>query len=202
VAAEASRTISEDRRNGGLELLLSTPLHESEIVGGQLAALWRQFMGPVAAVVVASLVFTVVEIRRWGDADERASLLGLHLVFAGFLVADMIALSWDGMWLGLNHRKPNRATLLALTRIVVLPTLVFFALISLWASTQRNNDLPASSTFFALWILIGLSADLYIGLRARAKLEAGFRIIVSEGRARQRPAQPSAKPAPVLMEAS
>jgi len=138
-----------------------------------------------------------VEIRRW-PMDERADLLGLHLVFGGFLAADLIALSWDGMWLGLINRKPNRAALLALARIVVLPTLVFAALVSLWSLFQRNNDPP----FFVCWIIPGLAADLYFGLRARATLDAELRTIVSEGLGRKPAAQLAPKPAPVLIEAS
>jgi ABC-type transport system involved in cytochrome c biogenesis permease component len=200
LAAEASRTLSEDRRSGGLELLLSTPLHEKDIVRGQLAALWRQFGWPVAAVLLACLVFTIVEIRRW-PMDERADLLGLHLVFGGFLAADLIALSWDGMWLGLINRKPNRAALLALTRILVLPGVLFILLMSLWALTPRANE-SVESTAFALWLVLGLGADLYFGLRSRAKLRAQFRTIAAEGVARNRPAPAAPKPAPVLMEAS
>jgi ABC-type transport system involved in multi-copper enzyme maturation permease subunit len=200
LAAEASRTLSEDRRSGGLELLLSTPLHERDIVRGQLSALWRQFAWPAASVLLAYLVFTIVEMRRW-TSDERAEWLGIHLLFGGFLAADLIALSWDGMWLGLINRKPNRAALLVLTRILVLPGVLFVLLKALWALTPKATE-SAESAAFTLWLMLGLAADLYFGLRSRAKLQAQFRTIVAEGVTRNRTAQAVPKPAPALAEVS
>jgi ABC-type transport system involved in cytochrome c biogenesis permease component len=199
VAAEASRTLSEDRRSGALELLLSTPLHESDIVRGQLAALWRQFGPPVIAILLAYLIFLMLELRRW-PADNRADWLKFHLVLAGFLAGDMIALSWVGMWLGLLNRKPNRAALLALTRIVALPGVIFVVLMSLWALGSKNTD-QYEMTAFVLWVFLGLGADLYFGLDAKARLLAEFRTIVSEGLARKTPAEPAPGTAAVLMEA-
>jgi len=198
LAAEASRTISEDRRNGGLELLLSTPLHEKEIVRGQLLALWRQFGPPTAAVLLANLIFLIVEMRRW-DGEDRGIYMGLHLFLGGFLVADMMALSWVGMWLGLINRKPNRAALLALTRILVLPGAMFVVAMVFWGLSSKAED-PASAAF-TFWLLLGLAADLYFGLGARSKLRAEFRTIAAEGVARKRTPEPVPKPAPVLAEA-
>jgi ABC-type transport system involved in multi-copper enzyme maturation permease subunit len=201
LAAEASRTLSEDRRSGSMELLLSTPLHQSDILRGQMLALWRQFALPVAAVLLANLTFLVAEIRRW-EPTSRMAMLKIHLILGGFLVADMIALSWSGAWLGLINRKPNRAALLALTRILVLPGLTFVVLLSLWALVPQRNSADDSFTgAFALWTLIGLVADLYFGMSARARLRAEFRTIVSEGFARKRPSEPLPKPAPELIAA-
>jgi ABC-type transport system involved in cytochrome c biogenesis permease component len=203
LAAEASRTLSEDRRSGGMELLLTTPLHERDILRGQMLSLWRQFALPVAAVLMANLTFVLVEFRRWGGFfDVRQPLLMVHLLLGGFLVADMIALSWDGAWLGLTNRKPNRAALLALTRIMVLPGVAYIVLRCLWAMVpQRSMEDDSFTGSFALWVLLGLAADLYFGLGARARLRAEFRTIVSEGFTRKRPAEAAPKPAPVLMEA-
>jgi ABC-type transport system involved in cytochrome c biogenesis permease component len=198
LAAEASRTISEDRRSGGLELLLSTPLHERQIVRGQLLALWRQFGPPTAAVLLANLIFLIVEMRRW-DGQDREVYMGLHLFLGGFLVADMIALSWVGMWLGLINRKPNRAALLSLTRILVLPGVMFIVAMVLWGLSSKAED-PASASF-TFWLLFGLAADLYFALGARFKLRAEFRTIASEGVARKRTEEPVQKSVPVLAEA-
>jgi ABC-type transport system involved in multi-copper enzyme maturation permease subunit len=201
LAAEASRTLSEDRRSSGMELLLTTPLDEKAIVRGQMLALWRQFSLPVAAVLLANLTFVLVEIRRW-DFGGRPALLKMHLLLGGFLVADMIALSWGGAWLGLKNRKPNRAALLALTQILVLPCAAFVVLLCLWALVpQRNNTDDSFTGAFVLWLVLGLLADLYFGFDARAKLRAEFRTVVSEGFSRKPPAEPAPKLAPVLAEA-
>jgi ABC-type transport system involved in multi-copper enzyme maturation permease subunit len=201
LAAEASRTLSEDRRSGGMELLLSTPLNERDILRGQQLSLWRQFALPVAAVLLANLAFLLEEIRWW-DSSSRPALLKIHLMLGGFLVADTISLSWVSAWLGLSNRKPNRAALLALTQILVLPAVLFVVILSLWALLTKPNNADDSFTGgFVLWLLLGLAADLYFGLSARGRLRAEFRTIVSEGLVRKRPAERAPKTAPALMEA-
>jgi ABC-type transport system involved in multi-copper enzyme maturation permease subunit len=201
LAAEASRTFSEDRRGGGLELLLSTPLSERQIVRGQLLALWRQFAAPAGVLLLANLVFVLVEMRKWGDTGDRSLLLAWHLVLGGFLVADLIALSWVGMWQGLVNRKPNRAALLSLARILVLPPLLFLVGIWLWAISHIPGSGAHDTAYvFTLGILLGLGADLYFGLEARRKLFGQFRATVAEGVARKRTAKPAPQPAPALAE--
>jgi hypothetical protein len=140
-----------------------------------------------------------VEVRRWEPGEERHTLLGLHLVLGAFLAADMIALAWIGMWFGLINRKPNRAALVALARILILPSAIFVVLIAFWASSANNAY--SLATPFTFWILLGLAADLYFGLGAAGKLRTDFRTTVAEGLARKRAPEPAPKPAPVLMEA-
>jgi cytochrome bd-type quinol oxidase subunit 2 len=129
-------------------------------------------------------------------------LLKILLLVGGFLMADMIALSWVGAWLGLSNRKPNRAALLALTRILVLPVLAFVVLLCLWALVpQRNNADDSFNGAFVLWLVLGLLADLYFGLWNRGRLRTEFRTVVSEGFSRKPPAEPAPKLAPMLAEA-
>jgi hypothetical protein len=202
LAAEASRTFSEDRRGGGLELLLTSPLSERQIVRGQLLALWRQFAAPAGVVLLANLVFVLVEMRKWGSTGDRNVLLGFHLVLGGFLVADLIALSWVGMWQGLVRRKPNRAALLSLARIVVLPPLVFLLGVWFWAiGHEPGSGVHDMAYTFIFGILVGLGADFYFGLDAGRKLSGQFRAIVAEGGARKRSAEAAPQPAPALAEA-
>jgi ABC-type transport system involved in cytochrome c biogenesis permease component len=199
LAAEAGRTFSEDRRGGGLELLLSTPLAERQIVRGQLLALWRQFALPAGVVLLANLVFVLVEMRKWGNTGDRSVLLVMHLILGGFLVADLIALSWVGMWQGLICRKPNRAALLSLTRILVLPPLLFVLGFWFWAiSHEPGSGQHDTACAFTFWILLGLGADLYFALAARRKLSGQFRAIAAEGIPPKRPAEPAPRSAPAV----
>jgi ABC-type transport system involved in cytochrome c biogenesis permease component len=202
LAVEASRTFSEDRRGGGLELLLSTPLRERQIVRGQLLALWRQFAAPAGVVLLTNLVFVLVEMRKWGNDVDRNAVLGMHLVLGGFLVADLIALSWVGMWQGLIRRKPNHAALSALARIVVLPPLIFVLGLWIWAIGHPYGGNEGLLAFnFTVWILTGLWANLYFGLAARRKLFRQFRLVVAEGVGRKRAANAAPQPAPAPAEA-
>jgi ABC-type transport system involved in multi-copper enzyme maturation permease subunit len=201
LAVEASRTFAEDRRGGGLELLLSTPLRERQIVRGQLLALRRQFAAPAGVVLLANLVFVLVVMRKWGFVADSNAVLGMHLVVGGFLVADLIALSWVGMWQGLIRRRPNHAALSALARIVVLPAAIYLLGVWLWAISDQSGGERFAAFLFTLWILLGLGADLYFGLAARRKLFGQFRLVVAEGVGRKRAANAAPQPAPAPAEA-
>ena len=50
ICIEACQRLAEEQKTGSLELLLSTPLDEHEIVRGQLLALKRQFLKPLAVM--------------------------------------------------------------------------------------------------------------------------------------------------------
>jgi len=173
IAAEASRTLGEDKRSGALELLLCTPLRERVIVRGQLMALWRQFAMPAGALVLAWVMFAITARQRSFGPDFSTTCT----VFCSFLVLDMIALSWVGMWLGLRQRKPNRAAIMALAGIMVLPSLAWVALVSV-AAVSNNNS---SNYNWFLWIALGLAADLGFSFWAHTNLRLRFREIVSEG---------------------
>jgi hypothetical protein len=150
-------------------------------------------------LLLANLVFVLVEMRKWGSTDDRNVLLGFHMVLGGFLVADLIALSWVAMWQGLIRRKPNRAALSALARILVLPPVVFLLGLWFWAITHEpgsgEHDTACTFTF---GILLGLGADFYFALEARRKLFGQFRVVVAEGPSRKRAAKPAPQPAQAL----
>jgi hypothetical protein len=170
VASEATRRFSLDRRSGALELVLCTPLKVPEIVGGQLAALWRQFAGPSAVVLLVDLVFAITK----RSADEFVTS---YVVLVVVFVADMITLSWLGMWLGLRSRNPNRATAGAVVRVMVLPWVIFVAFLFL----EINRVLPSEEwTIFFVALAIALGVDLFFLLRARAGLLHHFREVAAQ----------------------
>jgi ABC-type Na+ efflux pump permease subunit len=113
IVSEASSRLSEDRRSGALELLLSTPLSEREVVRGQWIALRRQFLGPL-------LVFLVLEFLLLGSSQSQ----GWLLVWIPIRLLEFAALGWVGMWLGLTARSVTRAILGTLGLILVLPWLI------------------------------------------------------------------------------
>jgi ABC-type transport system involved in multi-copper enzyme maturation permease subunit len=200
VAAESGRALGEDRRSGGLELLLSTRLQPEEIVRGQRQALWRHFALPIGALLVANLFCLVMELRpmaRW-DKDDRLTMICVHVVVGAFLVLDSIALSWVGMWHGFVARKPNRAGMSAMLRIVALPGLLFFLLGSLFSMMGAGINGVAALMF---WCVLGGGADIFAVL-AREKLLEQFRTIASEGYMRGRPTEIRPATAPVLAEVS
>ena len=175
-AAEAGRQLAEDRREGALELLLSTPLTVREILHGQWLALRRQFLGPVLAVLTLSVVFMVAtESHAYGENEQ-----GLWILFwvgaMVTLVADLAAIYWVGLWQGMIVSGVNRLAGASLTRIMVAPGVAFalvIALISMVAFQNRRG--PSEWTPLVLWFGFGLATDLGFGLHARHKLLTEFR---------------------------
>jgi ABC-type transport system involved in cytochrome c biogenesis permease component len=178
VAGDAGRTLAEDRRSGALELILVTPLPVEQIVRGQLLALRRRFLAPVAAVLLANAWFLVMELRHGPnlslDTDDRNGLIWLHLVIAAFLVMDLLAISWVAIWRGLLARKPNWAGLPALLLIVLLSCTIFVLAMSL---VEIVN--PSWPGLLVFWCLLGLTAIGFFAPMARLKLLNHFRAAVS-----------------------
>jgi hypothetical protein len=178
VASEAARHLSDDRRSGGLELLLSTPLSEQEILKGQRRALLHQFAGPVGVVLVVDFLLLLTSLKH-GTPDERSGWLMFYLVLGGFLAFDMIALSTVGMWLGLSGRKTNRATIVGLLRIVVVPSVAFTVVTAVLAvvSSVSNGFTPFGIAWF--WIFLCTVTNLVFMTSAKNHLRQ-FRDIVAQ----------------------
>jgi ABC-type transport system involved in multi-copper enzyme maturation permease subunit len=178
MAAESCRHLSDDRRSGGLELLLSTPLNEREIVRGQRRALLNQFGGPVAAVLFGDFLCLLMALKH-GSADERNGWLLLYVILGGSLVFDLIALSTVGMWLGLSGRKTNRATISALLRILVLPSVLFGVALALWAMIAPNPNDITSTKLAVLWVALCAVTNAVFMASAHGHLQQ-FRAVVAE----------------------
>jgi ABC-type transport system involved in cytochrome c biogenesis permease component len=173
VASEACRRLAADRHSGALELLLATPLPVARILTGQLLALWRQFAGPVALVLLADFAFLL-----GGQAHNNENWRLIWIAVIGMLLADMVTLSWLGMWMGLRRRNANRAAAAALWRVLVLPWIVFLVCDALVGLTGLLG--LEERTRILAWLAIGVGLDLYYGLRSRASLLGKFRRLVAE----------------------
>jgi ABC-type transport system involved in cytochrome c biogenesis permease component len=160
VSVEAAHRFNHDRHSGALELLLSTPLQVPEIVGGQFQALKRQFLWPTMVVLFIHFLFILSEKASGGMVTWWLGAMAM-------LVADLFAISYVGMWLGLRHRYATRASGSTLARILLLPGLIiigfftFVALVGKFMSWGRFDNL-----LITVWLLAGLGVNLFFGLRA------------------------------------
>jgi ABC-type transport system involved in multi-copper enzyme maturation permease subunit len=181
LASEASAALSADRRNAALELLLTTPLPEKEILKGQRMALWRQFAEPAAALFLANIFLLLMEVMRLPISatlsDERNLLVGLHLITALSLLVDMLTLSWAGMWHGLVMRKPNSAAMLSILQIMLVPYALFFGFYILASNIRTPNW--ASVLIFTN--ILGLASGFFFAQNAHARLADYFRKVVADG---------------------
>jgi ABC-type transport system involved in multi-copper enzyme maturation permease subunit len=198
LAAEASWTVAEDRRQGALELLLTTQLTAEQIVGGQRAALWRQFAGPVIALLIANVATLAMELRHavFGTSTE---LIWLHVIAGASLVMELAALSWVAIWQGLINRKSNRAVIWAMLRILAAPYALFLVILFI----DAFGGPPGGVAWTGLLIfpgILGAGVNFFFALEANTKLLASFRTVVAEGYERKRFTDDDLDVAPMLAE--
>jgi ABC-type transport system involved in cytochrome c biogenesis permease component len=175
VANEAPRQFIDDRQSGALELLLSTPLTVDEILRGRWLALWRQFGGPVLAVLILDVLWIWLILgSRWRTSGEGEEF-SLWLAAMVILVADLWALSWDGLWIGLTS-KGRAATSWMLTRILVLPWIAWFGFLTgIAAAELRMSESVTGGVLLFVWFILAFVNSLAWGLRARHLLRTSFR---------------------------
>jgi ABC-type transport system involved in multi-copper enzyme maturation permease subunit len=194
VAGEASRALGRDRQSGALELLLTTPLSERDILRGQRLALWKQFAAPVTLALVTNVVCYFGERFTapfyYHRPDHMESLM--HLGVGFFLLLDMNALSWVSMWLAVKTSKVGRASMKALLFVIILPTAAGALLMPIWTwfivmryririGSMRGVPFHSAADMTAFLIcLFGFIADLAFGWHAKKMLRSRFRAAVAE----------------------
>jgi hypothetical protein len=208
VTSEACQKFGVDRRSGALELLLSTPLTVRQILRGQMLSLRRQFLAPVAVVVMVDVVFMFAGFRQVAVSGGNY-WIWLCIVGISSFVADVYTLAWVGMWLGLTARHTNRATGATVTRVLVLPWFVWFGmlfLISLLEIWRRVDN----EEYFLLgsWFALAMLNDFVFALWARTRLFGSLRTIATQRHttsrspfgwwSRRRPASASTAMPPVM----
>jgi len=178
LASEACRRLAADRRSGALELLLATPLPVRDILRGQLLALLKQFGGPVLVVLIADGIFALTNRH---DTDWMLVWLAGVTAF----IADLITLSWLGMWMALRNRNLNRALGATLVRVLVLPWVIWLAVIIGVGTTMVFRRSTAMPSWFEhlptlFWLFLALAVDGVFGLHARQRLRARFRVAATQ----------------------
>jgi hypothetical protein len=163
LGAEASHAFALGRRNGTLEMLLSTPLQTRDVAVGIMSALRRQFLGPLLAFFVLDLAM----ISRFMIEHNRT---GAFLAGAGaaILLFDAYSLCWVGLWRGLVARDSAWAILSTLGRILVLPWIWF----AIGASIFSQGTVAALG---GIWLVLGVINNLAFLVNARDFFEEHFR---------------------------
>ena len=174
----AARRFAEDRREGALELLLSTPTTVKEILRGQLLALRKQFAGPIIAVSLLNLLLLGVSNNISGGAkgsEEPTVVIVLFVVMIFFLIADVVALSWVGMWQGLSARNFTKACSTTATQILFLPWAVFLGILFTFGAMDARSSRNWEFEGVFAWCMTSVILDVVFALRARFRLVAEFR---------------------------
>lgn len=154
VGAQAPRVFVEARQNGLMELLMSTPLTAKDIVGGHWRAQLRMFAPPLLLYVFVNAIATALAgAFAWGNLAGGGRpgysqvLLGLILSFSAVAstLADIAALFWFGMWMGMTSKSTNLAALKTIVLVQVAPSLVIGVVSSLIAMLIVMPRLISSS---------------------------------------------------------
>ena len=197
-ASQASRFLVEARRSGLLELLLVTPLNSRDIADGQWRALLRSFAAPVLLIVLLQVAGALLAplggifraaVGGTGSLPEIAigSLMGL--LVAGTTVANLIALVWVGMWMGLTHHTSSVPALKSFVFVQLLPSLgislasTLLAALVMFGRVAGSMGTPPSTALLLSFPLImaGISAILTLAkdaaffIWARNRLRDNFR---------------------------
>ncbi len=122
LALHVCRFFVEARRGGTLELLLCTPLSIKELLRGQWLTMRRLYLVPAMVVLAVQAVNSAVQLASGNPMSvlQSSALGGGMLVF----VADLIAIGWVGMLIGLTVRKPHLAAGYTLLFMVALPSVL------------------------------------------------------------------------------
>lgn len=133
-AWQSCSLFSRFRRDGTLELLLTTPLTDYHVIQGQLQALNRTYMLPVTFWFVAALALPVIlgllgnGIVQYSQSNAFASV---PMVWVGVgwtllnLWVDLRAIAWVGFWRALTEKKAASAFSRTVLTVIVLPHILF-----------------------------------------------------------------------------
>lgn len=194
VAAKASQFFTDARRNGMIELLLATPLTSSELAQGPWRALVRVFGLPVLCLVAMRLGANILsqeagQRRLFGtDAGpDWQQIIVIAVMAMGVFLANLVALGWFGLWMGLTSRNTRLATLKTIVFVQVIPwfavVLISWMVIPL-ALFSSSKWLGSSGGFSQYWppliftvtpALLTVAKDVILWRLARRKLSRNFR---------------------------
>ena len=183
LASEACYRFVEDRKNGALELLLSTPMSVEEILRGQRLALFRQFAGPTLYILAADFLFMMVGLndRQLNRGEEYSFWIMLWAAGMTVFVMDLFALSWVSMWVGLSSKQANRAANAAIARILILPWMVFFFSMTLFATISFFARIrPDEHLVLLFWFVLCVVNNLIFVSWAKKNLRGRLREMATQ----------------------
>lgn len=137
------------RRTGELEILLSTPLRDDQILDAQWICLRRAFLAPLVFLIVVVLMTPAAMdlLPRFATPSPAGggilSAMGLWLYQIVTLPLELLAIAWMGAWIGLSSKRPGAAFGRTVLLVIVLPALFFclpsFLVAGLWFGYARNR---------------------------------------------------------------
>jgi hypothetical protein len=172
VTSQACVAFAADRDKGAMELLLSTSLDVREMLHGHALALRRQFFAPV--LLVGLLELAIVATAGLAPDAMLWPLLSL-VVFA----VDLYCWRWLGWWMGAASKSFSRALAATYFRVLVIPTLLFLALLTACHLTEMPSRTTEGIAMVA-YLLLSVCVDVIYARWARRRLLSELRTVASE----------------------
>ena len=178
LAFVAARSFAEARREGTMELLLSTPLSTKEIVAAHWRALWRQVAVPFWLVVALFLLFGLAPSAFGTGPQALIRQLAIALSSADRMLR-VVAVCWLGLFLGLRMRSTTQAIGYSLLWTIAVPSVVSYLLLlgfRFLMPMAFNGPLPL--WYWAVqWgpTVLSIVYSLWLGVWARRQLLRRFR---------------------------
>ncbi len=187
VAAEAARTLAEERRDGTLELVLSTPLPLVDIFRGQWLALRKHYGFIVLFGLGWQLAMILLFISGWGPAwvrQQRHIFLPILLVCLVFYALDILTMGWLGLWYGVSIGDPKKAGHSVAQSVLYFPGFIFLVVQAagqiVWVLLTGRGWLLSLGGVLSLWGVIGLVNSLGWLYWARLHLQREFRHVAAQ----------------------
>lgn len=166
LAFVAARMPARARRDGTLELLLSTPLTARAVVQGHWGAYWRRLRLPL---VLYAVVPIGIYLLVWTAAQPGRAVVPWSYLLLGQMprlatdVVQMIATGWLGLWFGLAAPSLSQAVGRTLGLVVLVPWLAGM-LVSLVVSAFLRPIMGSIEMTWAmmLWMLSSLVGIVWL----------------------------------------
>ena len=164
IAAMACGFFLEARRNGALELILTTPIDVSAVRRGRRRALVRSFFWPVLAIGVLHWLYVYYSWEPSAKQQSSTAVFRWHATMAAGSLAsfltDVLALTALGGWLSLSSKRTPFVVLETFALVILVPWVVLFLLGgSRWLQIRFPNSyyiaqpaaLVAKNLLFFAW---------------------------------------------------
>jgi ABC-type Na+ efflux pump permease subunit len=161
ITAETCRQLSEDKRSGALELLLTTPIQGSQVVRSHIVATRKTWLPAAVGIAIMNWI--------WMTEESFISELGILLPCSILLlVSDCYALAWRAI---LNSLKGERYVLTVCKtyfRVIAPPMAAIMITIAFCMGASAGSE--AMKVIFVLWTLASVFYDLTLAFDARQRL--------------------------------
>jgi hypothetical protein len=182
LALTATRWLTEDRRSGALEALLTTPVTEAALLNAYHESLRRAFLLPMLLVLGMN---AALQLTVFAAAEKLRMNHGAWAIFTAFFVgggmvtlADFSALSWLCLRASLCSATQMKAAGRAFGRLCLLPWPTFAGA---WLVAIQFRDEESAALVFLGWAIACVFYDLNLVRICQQWLRPGLRRRISEG---------------------